>query len=158
MSKEKALVQYEEVANTVKYDQHACHDPRTTTRTIETQKDSAMAETLLLEPPRFWSRTTLKLFACLFVTCLCSAQNGFDSNTFGGVSAMPNFKAQFGTNIAATNGFLAALYVIGESHSMFVEEYMLIFVQEMSLVVSLLVHVRTIGDEKLECLLPLPSL
>ncbi|KIJ69681.1 hypothetical protein HYDPIDRAFT_171710 [Hydnomerulius pinastri MD-312] len=72
-----------------------------------------MAEALLLEPPRFLSRTTFKLFACLFVTYLCSAQNGFDSNTFGGVSAMPNFKAQFGTNIAATNGFLAALYVIG---------------------------------------------
>ncbi|KAH7921078.1 general substrate transporter [Leucogyrophana mollusca] len=72
-----------------------------------------MAELLLLEPPRFRSRNTFRLFACLFVTYLCSAQNGFDSNTFGGVSAMPNFKAQFGTNIASTNGFLAAIYVIG---------------------------------------------
>ena len=115
MSQERVPVHYEEDANGVKYDMHARRDPYTTTRVITTQKDSAMAEALLLEPPRFWSRTTFTLFACLFVTYLCSAQNGFDSNTFGGVSAMPNFKAQFGTNIAATNGFLAALYVIGES-------------------------------------------
>ncbi|KAH0840343.1 hypothetical protein J3R83DRAFT_1361 [Lanmaoa asiatica] len=39
--------------------------------------------------------------------------NGFDSNTFGGVSEMPIPTAQLGTNIAATNAFLDALYVIG---------------------------------------------
>ena len=121
MNQEKELINYEEDATAVKlHDQHARHDPHTTTtQAIGTQKHSAMAQALLLDPPRFWSRTTLKLFACLFVTYLCSAQNGFDSNTFGGVSAMPNFKAQFGTNIAATNGFLAALYVIGKSQFFF---------------------------------------
>lgn len=110
---EKVSVHHEEEAAAVKNDHHDHHEMRTT-KVIEMQKDSAMAEALLLEPPKFLSRTTFKLFACLFVTYLCSAQNGFDSNTFGGVSAMPNFKAQFGTNIAATNGFLAALYVIGK--------------------------------------------
>ncbi|EGO28066.1 hypothetical protein SERLADRAFT_447278 [Serpula lacrymans var. lacrymans S7.9] len=60
-----------------------------------------MAEVLLLEPPRFCSFNTFRLFCCLFVTYLCSAQNGFDSNTFGGVSAMPDFKAQFGNVIGS---------------------------------------------------------
>lgn len=85
-----------------------------TTRIVETQKNSPIAEVLLTERPKFRSWSIFRLFGCLFVTYLCSAQNGFDSNTFGGVSAMPNFKAQFGTSIASTTGFLAAIYVIGE--------------------------------------------
>ena len=80
---------------------------------ISTQAGSAMAAALLIERPKFVSRRTARLFACLFVAYLCSAQNGFDANTFGGVSDMPNFKAQFGTDIASTTGFLAAIYVIG---------------------------------------------
>ena len=56
----------------------------------------------------------LHLYLILIPAYLCSTTNGFDSNTFGGVSDMPNFKAQFGTNIASNTGFLAALYVVGE--------------------------------------------
>ena len=85
------------------------------TRIVATQKDSPISEVLLLERPKFLSWSIFRLFACLFVTYLCNAQNGFDSNTFGGVSDMPNFKQQFGTNIASTTGFLAAIYVIGKS-------------------------------------------
>lgn len=87
------------------------------TRVIATQKGSRLAEALLQEKPRLRSWRMFKLFSILFVTYLCSAQNGFDSNTFGGVSTMPDFKAQFGTNIASTTGFLAAIYVIGTFRS-----------------------------------------
>lgn len=83
-------------------------------KVLATQKDSPMAEALLIERPKFVSPSIFRLFGCLFVAYLCSAQNGFDANTFGGVSDMPNFKAQFGTNIASTTGFLAAIYVIGK--------------------------------------------
>lgn len=87
-------------------------------KVLATQKDSPMAEALLIERPKFASPSIFRLFGCLFVAYLCSAQNGFDANTFGGVSDMPNFKAQFGTNIASTTGFLAAIYVIGKSNSL----------------------------------------
>lgn len=61
---------------------------------------------------------------------------------------MPNFKAQFGTNIAAMNGFLAALYtMISESQFFFVSLF--IFVQGMSSVASLLAYVWTDGGEGL---------
>lgn len=83
-------------------------------KVLATQKDSPMAEALLIERPKFVSPSIFRLFGCLFVAYLCSAQNGFDANTFGGVSDMPNFKAQFSTNIASTTGFLAAIYVIGK--------------------------------------------
>lgn len=85
-------------------------------KVLAAQKDSPMAEALLIERPKFASPSIFRLFGCLFVAYLCSAQNGFDANTFGGVSDMPNFKAQFGTNIASTTGFLAAIYVIGKSN------------------------------------------
>jgi hypothetical protein len=38
----------------------------------------------------------------------------FTGNTFGGVSALPNFEQRFGTNVAASQGFLAALYILGK--------------------------------------------
>jgi len=49
---------------------------------------------------------------CIFVGYLCSATNGFDANTFGGLTAMPSFMDCYG--ITGTNkGLVAALYVIG---------------------------------------------
>lgn len=85
------------------------------TKVFATLKDSPMAEALLIERPKFVSHSIFRLFGCLFVAYFCSAQNGFDANTFGGVSDMPDFKEKFGTNIASTTGFLAAIYVIGKS-------------------------------------------
>ncbi|KAI8985678.1 general substrate transporter [Trametes punicea] len=54
----------------------------------------------------------LRLYGCLFVAYLCSATNGFDANTFGGLSAINTFVSYFG--ITPNNqGLVAALYVIG---------------------------------------------
>ncbi|KZS95414.1 general substrate transporter [Sistotremastrum niveocremeum HHB9708] len=89
-------------------------------KVLNTAKDSRLAQALLEERPNLLSKNSIKLFCVLFVSYLCSAQNGFDSNTFGGVSALPDFKAQFGTNIASTTGFLAAIYIIGNVIGSFV--------------------------------------
>ncbi|KAH9921710.1 general substrate transporter [Epithele typhae] len=54
----------------------------------------------------------LRLYACLFVAYLCSATNGFDANTFGGLSATKTFVSYFGIT-AENQGIVAALYVVG---------------------------------------------
>ncbi|KAI0651511.1 general substrate transporter [Trametes meyenii] len=54
----------------------------------------------------------LRLYGCLFVAYLCSATNGFDANTFGGLSAIDPFVSYFGIT-PANQGLVAALYVIG---------------------------------------------
>ncbi|EXJ53421.1 uncharacterized protein A1O5_13355 [Cladophialophora psammophila CBS 110553] len=73
---------------------------------------SRMEEALLQEKPRPLRKSFLKLYACIFVAYLCSATNGFDANTFGGLSAMPPFIDFFGIN-SNNQGLIAALYVIG---------------------------------------------
>lgn len=96
-----------------RYDHFENSSDKDVTHVVSTQKDSRLAEVLLKEKPNLRSLTTFKLFAVLFVSYLCNAQNGFDSSTFGGISDLPNFQAQFGTNIASNVGFLAAIYIIG---------------------------------------------
>ncbi|KAJ9616676.1 hypothetical protein H2200_000395 [Cladophialophora chaetospira] len=73
---------------------------------------SRMEEALLQEKPRPLRKSFLKLYAIIFVAYLCSATNGFDANTFGGLSAMPPFISFFGIN-SSNQGLIAALYVIG---------------------------------------------
>ncbi|KZT30214.1 general substrate transporter [Neolentinus lepideus HHB14362 ss-1] len=94
--------------------------PRLDGQAVEVLKDSQLASALLEERPSPYSFRMLKLWACLFVAYMCSAQNGFDANTFGGVSAMPNFKKQFGVDQGTTQGFLAAIYVMGNVVGSFV--------------------------------------
>ncbi|OZJ02363.1 hypothetical protein BZG36_04479 [Bifiguratus adelaidae] len=74
--------------------------------------DSRMELALLEENPRPFRKSFLKLYACIFVGYLCSATNGFDANTFGGLSAIPSFINYFGIN-ADNQGLVATLYVIG---------------------------------------------
>lgn len=45
--------------------------------------ESRMQAALLRENPRVFRKSFLKLYGCLFIGYLCSATNGFDSNTFG---------------------------------------------------------------------------
>jgi hypothetical protein len=59
------------------------------------------------------SKSLLKLYL-LFVAFMNSAANGFDGNAFGGCSALPDFQDCFGTNVAASDGFLAAIYILGK--------------------------------------------
>ncbi|TFK51357.1 hypothetical protein OE88DRAFT_1629880 [Heliocybe sulcata] len=96
------------------------NSPRLDGQAAEVLKGSRLASALLEERPSPYSFRMLRLWACLFVAYMCSAQNGFDANTFGGVSAMPNFKKQFGVDQGTTQGFLAAIYVLGNVVGSFV--------------------------------------
>ena len=60
-----------------------------------------------------WSRSMIKLYLIVFVAYLCSATNGFDSNTFGGASAMTSFEDYFSVHGGSKQGLIAASYVIG---------------------------------------------
>lgn len=51
--------------------------------TASCMKESRMQAALLRENPRVFRNSFLKLYGCIFVGYLCSATNGFDSNTFG---------------------------------------------------------------------------
>lgn len=55
----------------------------------------------------------IRLYLIVFVAYLCSATNGFDSNTFGGASAMTSFQTYFSVHGGSKQGLLAASYVIG---------------------------------------------
>ncbi|OBZ66743.1 Lactose permease, partial [Grifola frondosa] len=78
----------------------------------EFTESARLTQTVLLESPDPLRRSFLKLYAILFVAYLCSATNGFDANTFGGLSAINTFDTYFG--ITPNNqDLVAALYVIG---------------------------------------------
>ncbi len=55
----------------------------------------------------------IKLYVILIPAYLCSTTNGFDSNTFGGLSALPSFVNFFNLSQGNTQGLLAMLYIIG---------------------------------------------
>lgn len=76
-------------------------------------QDSRFAAYLAQQRPSPLSISLLKLYPILFVAFMNSAANGFDGNTFGGVSALPDFQSRFGTNVASNDGFLAAIYILG---------------------------------------------
>lgn len=86
---------------------------------VETQ-DSRFAAVNARNKPSPLSKSLLRLYPILFVAFMNSAANGFDGNTFGGVSSVPDFQARFGTNVAASNGFLAAIYILGNVLGSFV--------------------------------------
>lgn len=81
--------------------------------TIKTQ-DSRFGTYLATHKTNPLSKSLLALYPILVVACMNSAANGFDGNTFGGASSMPDFQARFGTNVASSQGFLAALYILGK--------------------------------------------
>ncbi len=80
---------------------------------IVNAQDSRFGEYLARARPSPFSKSLLKLYPILFVAFMNSAANGFDGNTFGGVSALTDFQDRFGTNVAASDGFLAAIYILG---------------------------------------------
>lgn len=96
-------------------------DPSTVTAkgnyVVKTTEDSRFAAVVARSKPHPLSKGLLMLYPVLFVAFMNSAANGFDGNTFGGVSALPDFESRFGTDVAASQGFLAALYILGESFS-----------------------------------------
>ena len=81
--------------------------------TVVQTEDSRFAALNAQYKPHALSKGLLMLYPILFVAFMNSAANGFDGNTFGGVSSVPDFQARFGTNVASNDGFLAAIYIIG---------------------------------------------
>ncbi|KAH8801366.1 general substrate transporter [Xylogone sp. PMI_703] len=77
-----------------------------------TMVESRMEAALMRENPSPFRKSFLRMYACIFVGYLCSATNGFDANTFGGLSAIPSFISYFGIT-TENQGLVAALYVIG---------------------------------------------
>ena len=88
-------------------------------KVVKTQ-DSRFAAVIARNKPNPLSRSLLMLYPILFVAFMNSAANGFDGNTFGGVSDVPDFQRRFGSNVAASDGFLAALYILGNVLGSFV--------------------------------------
>jgi MFS family permease len=60
-----------------------------------------------------WAPHMMKLYLILIPAYLCSTTNGFDSNTFGGASALPQFIKYFNLAEGNTQGLLASMYVLG---------------------------------------------
>ena len=73
----------------------------------------AFAHPLTRSPPEPWSRNMIKLYLILVPAYLCSTTNGFDSNTFGGLSALPSFVNYFSINDGNTQGLLSLMFVLG---------------------------------------------
>ncbi|KKA23678.1 hypothetical protein T310_2269 [Rasamsonia emersonii CBS 393.64] len=86
---------------------------------VSSQRESRMQAALLEDNPRPLRKSFLKLYLCIFVGYLCSATNGFDSNTFGGLTAISSFTDYFGID-TNNQGLVAALYVIGNIAGSFV--------------------------------------
>jgi len=84
-------------------------------KTIVKTYDSRFGTYLATHKTSPFSKSLLALYPVLFVACMNSAANGFDGNTFGGASSLPDFQTRFGTNVAASQGFLAAIYILGMS-------------------------------------------
>ena len=84
---------------------------------VKKTQDSRFGLYLATHKPSAFSKSVLMLYPILFVAFMNSAANGFDGNTFGGVSDLPDFENRFGTNVAASDGFLAAIYILGMSNS-----------------------------------------
>ncbi|KAK3671457.1 hypothetical protein LTR78_008735 [Recurvomyces mirabilis] len=87
---------------------------------VKAVQDSRFAAAVAQNKPSPLSKGLLMLYPILFVAFMNSAANGFDGNTFGGVSALPDFQSRFGTDVAASQGFLAALYILGNVLGSFV--------------------------------------
>ncbi|RDX50831.1 general substrate transporter [Lentinus brumalis] len=82
-------------------------------RTEATEKaDGRLGSLSIQEDVNPFRRSFLRLYGCLFVAYLCSATNGFDANTFGGLSAIETFTTYFGIT-PSNQGIVAALYVVG---------------------------------------------
>ena len=65
-------------------DEEIVHDDSPAKPTTQSyMTESRMQAALLKENPRPFRKSFLKLYCCIFVGYLCSATNGFDSNTFG---------------------------------------------------------------------------
>ncbi|KAI0731055.1 general substrate transporter [Earliella scabrosa] len=87
-------------------------------RFVEAAKDARIHDRLegreatLEEDVNPLRRSFLRLYGCLFVAYLCAATNGYDANTFGGLSAINTFTSYFGIT-ADNQGIVVALYVVG---------------------------------------------
>ncbi|THW69628.1 general substrate transporter [Aureobasidium pullulans] len=82
---------------------------------LETIEGStAFSDALLREHPTLLSPTTLLLFGCTLLGCLCQTMNGYDGSLLNGLLANPQFKTFFhGSNDGIWAGLVSAMYQIG---------------------------------------------
>ncbi|KAG8743615.1 hypothetical protein FRC10_011678 [Ceratobasidium sp. 414] len=61
-----------------------------------------------------WSRDSLTLYWCCFVSFLCSCANGYDGSLMTAVNAMPYYQSKFNAGtLGSTTGIIFAIYTIG---------------------------------------------
>lgn len=61
-----------------------------------------------------WSKSSIKLYLCIFCACCCAFANGFDGSLFTAILAMPHFQKTF--NVETTGpkiGAMSSLYTVG---------------------------------------------
>lgn len=73
-----------------------------------------LADVLAIDPPKFFSWSSFRLFAVIIVGCLNATLNGFDSSTMSGVNAMQQWHNYFDTGIGGSKvGAIFAMYMVG---------------------------------------------
>ncbi|KAH0290444.1 general substrate transporter [Aureobasidium namibiae CBS 147.97] len=82
---------------------------------IETIAGStAFNDALMREHPTLMSPTTILLFACTLLGCLCQTMNGYDGSLLNGLLINPQFKTFFhGSNAGIWAGIVSSMYQIG---------------------------------------------
>ncbi|KAI5208419.1 general substrate transporter [Aureobasidium subglaciale] len=82
---------------------------------IETIAGStAFNDALMREHPKLMNPTTLLLFACTLLGCLCQTMNGYDGSLLNGLLANPQFRTFFhGSNAGIWAGIVSSMYQIG---------------------------------------------
>ncbi|KAG9944944.1 putative sugar transporter, partial [Aureobasidium melanogenum] len=71
-------------------------------------------DALIREHPTLMSSTTMLLFACSILGCLCQTMNGYDGSLLNGLLANPQFKSFFhGSNAGIWAGIVSSMYQIG---------------------------------------------
>ncbi|KAG9605813.1 putative sugar transporter, partial [Aureobasidium melanogenum] len=75
---------------------------------------TAFNDALIREHPTLLSPTTMLLFACTLLGCLCQTMNGYDGSLLNGLLANPQFKSFFhGSNAGIWAGIVSSMYQIG---------------------------------------------
>ncbi|KAG9695772.1 putative sugar transporter, partial [Aureobasidium melanogenum] len=75
---------------------------------------TAFNDALIREHQTLLSPTTMLLFACTLIGCLCQTMNGYDGSLLNGLLANPQFRSFFhGSNAGIWAGIVSSMYQIG---------------------------------------------
>ncbi|KAJ5724396.1 hypothetical protein N7493_006124 [Penicillium malachiteum] len=63
---------------------------------------------------RTWSRTSIHLYFCIFVSFLCACANGYDGSLMSSIESMKHYQAVFHTGLTGTKvSVVTSLYTVG---------------------------------------------